>query len=207
MRTYKVVVIPGDGIGPELVEVTVQVLTALQERDGGFRLDLEYHEAGATFYQKAGTAMSEETVEACRRADSILKGPVGHPNVRTPQGTEAGILGGILRRNLDLFANVRPIKLWPGIEAPIKATPGEIDYVIIRENTEGLYASRNLGVGNDWAMTDTLLMTRPRSGAHCALCLRASESTRWCPQGWNSPRDLRRQEQRPQNVRLLSADL
>ena len=161
MKTYKVIVIPGDGIGPELVETAVGVLTALQEQDGGFRLDLEYHEAGAAFYQKTGEAMSKETLEACRGADSALKGPVGHPDVRTPQGIEAGILGGILRRSLDLYANPRPIKLWPGVEAPLKAKPGEIDYVIVRENTEGLYASRDLGVGNDWAMTDTLFMTRP----------------------------------------------
>ena len=67
MKTYKVIVIPGDGIGPELVETAVGVLTALQEQDGGFRLDLEYHEAGAAFYQKTGEAMSKETLEACPR--------------------------------------------------------------------------------------------------------------------------------------------
>ena len=161
LSTYKIVVIPGDGIGPELIDAAVRVLTALQESGGGFRLDLEYHEAGAAFYRKAGVAMSEETLEACRQAGSVLKGPVGHPDVRTPEGTEAGNLGGILRTGLDLYANVRPIVLWPGIKAPIRANPGDIDYVIVRENTEGLYASRNLGVGNDWAMSDTMLMTRP----------------------------------------------
>ena len=160
MRTYKIVVIPGDGIGPELIGSTLRVLTELQERDAGFRLELEHHEAGAAYYQKAGVAMSDETLEACRRADSVLKGPVGHPDVRTPSGTEGGSLGGVLRSGLDLYANVRPIKLWPGIKAPIKASPGQIDYVIVRENTEGLYASRDLGVGNHWAMTDTMLMTR-----------------------------------------------
>jgi 3-isopropylmalate dehydrogenase len=80
--------------------------------------------------------------------------------VRYPDGTEAGLLGGVLRNGLDLYANVRPIRLWPGVDAPLKAKPGEIDYVIVRENTEGLYLSRGLGVGNDEAFADMLLMTR-----------------------------------------------
>ena len=161
MRTYNIVVIPGDGIGPELIDATVRVLSALQERHAGFKLDLDYHQAGAALYRETGHAVSQETLEACRKADSVLKGPVGHPDVRTPQGTEGGLLGGFLRVGLDLYANSRPIKLWPGVPAPLKAAAGEIDYVIVRENTEGLYASRNLGVGNDWAVSDTLLMTRP----------------------------------------------
>ena len=161
MKSYKVVVIPGDGIGPELVEAAVQVLLAAQKRQGNFKLDLEFHDAGAGFYGKTGTAMSQETLDACRQADAILKGPVGDPDVRNPDGTEAGLLGGLLRQGLDIYANVRPIKLLPGIPSPLKAAPGQIDYVIVRENTEGLYASRNLGVGNDSAMADTLLVTRP----------------------------------------------
>ena len=161
MKSYRVVVIPGDGIGPELVEAAVQVLLAAQERQGSFRLELEYHDAGAGVYKKTGTSMSQETLEACRQADAILKGSVGDPNVRNPDGTEAGTLGGLLRQGLDLYANVRPIKLLPRIPSPLKVAPGQIDYVIVRENTEGLYASRHLGVGNDWAMADTLLVTRP----------------------------------------------
>ena len=74
---------------------------------------------------------------------------MGLPEVRRPDGTEAGRLGGVLRNGLDAYANVRPVKLWPGVDAPLKAQPGEIDYVIVRENTEGLYLSRGLGVGND----------------------------------------------------------
>ena len=91
-------------------------------------------------------AMSDESLERCKTVDAILKGPVGDPAVRHPDGTEAGVLGGILRNGLDLYANVRPLRLLPGVEAAIKVEPGQVDYVIVRENTEGLYLSRGLGV-------------------------------------------------------------
>ena len=87
---------------------------------------------------------------------------MGDPAVRTPDGIEAGLLGGILRTGLDLFANVRPVKLYPGVSAPLKGyEAGGIDYVVVRENTEGLYASRGRGVGGPNAMADTMIMTRP----------------------------------------------
>ncbi|MEE9274362.1 MAG: isocitrate/isopropylmalate dehydrogenase family protein [bacterium] len=162
MQTYRIVVIPGDGIGPELIEAALAVLEAVQEVGGGFALEMEEHPAGAAHYAAHGRSMSEETLAACRSADAILKGPVGDPAVRTPEGTEAGLLGGVLRGGLDLFANVRPIKLYPGAPCPLKGyEAGRIDYVVMRENTEGLYASRDKGVGGENAVADTMLMTRP----------------------------------------------
>jgi isocitrate/isopropylmalate dehydrogenase len=161
MTTYRVVVIPGDGIGPEIVDAAVSVLRAIEKLVGGFSLDLEYHDAGAVTYVETGTNMSPETLAACREADAVLKGPVGLPDVRLPDGTEAGLLGGVLRTGLDTYANVRPIRLLPGIQAATRFSPGEIDYVIVRENTEGLYASRGRGVANAWAASDVLFMTRP----------------------------------------------
>ena len=160
MRTHKIVTIPGDGIGPEILDSALHVLAKVQEKCGDFTLAYEEHEGGAACYVKHGVNLGPESLEACRRADSVLKAPVGLPEVRRPDGTEAGLLGGVLRNGLDTYANVRPVKLWPGVEAPLKARPGEIDYVIVRENTEGLYLSRGLGVGNDQAVADTLLMTR-----------------------------------------------
>ncbi|MEE9240848.1 MAG: isocitrate/isopropylmalate dehydrogenase family protein [bacterium] len=162
MRNHRVVVIPGDGIGPEIAEATLAVLEAIQKAGGGFALQLEEHHAGATYYVKHGKRISEETMEACRSADAVLKAPVGNPAIRTPEGTEAGLLGGVLRTGLDLFAGVRPIKLYPGIRSPLAGyRPGRIDYVVVRENTEGLYASRDKGVGGPHAMVDTMVMTRP----------------------------------------------
>lgn len=157
---YEIAVIEGDGIGPELIEGTLEVLGALTAKHP-LRLDFVTVAGGAAEYQRHGQPISDEGLATIRRCDALLKGPVGLPEVRFPDGTEAGLLGGVLRTGLDTYANVRPVTLLPGVESPLKVPPGAIDYTIVRENTEGLYASRGLGVGNRWAMTDTLLATRP----------------------------------------------
>jgi 3-isopropylmalate dehydrogenase len=159
-KRYDVVVIPGDGIGPELTEAAVGVLRAVAE-SGGFELALTSHEAGASLYRKLGRVMTDETLEACRRAHGVLKGPVGDPAVRAPDGTEAGVLGGVLRPGLDAYANVRPIRLYPGVTSALAGRgPGSIDYVVVRENTEGLYASRGRGFVTEDVTLDTMVMTR-----------------------------------------------
>ncbi|MEJ5359943.1 MAG: isocitrate/isopropylmalate family dehydrogenase [Desulfobacterales bacterium] len=160
MRTHRVVVFPGDGIGPEIVDAALEVLRALEDRSGGFRLELEFHRAGAALYRETGEAILPEGLEAFRRAGCAFKGPVGLPEVRRPDGTEAGLLGGVLRGGFDLFANVRPISLLPGVRPPLAGVaPGDVDYVIVRENTEGLYLSRGLGLVTRQAAADTLLLT------------------------------------------------
>jgi 3-isopropylmalate dehydrogenase len=161
MTVHRIVVIPGDGIGPELVDAAMTVLDAVAARDGGFALEVQRVDAGAQHYAETGQNISDEGLDRCRAADAVLKGPVGLPWVVRPDGTEGGLLGSTLRGGLDLYANVRPVTLWPGVSAPLTMEPGAIDYVIVRENTEGLYASRGLGVANRWAAADTLLMTRP----------------------------------------------
>ena len=159
-RRYRVVLIPGDGIGPEVTAAAVAALEAAA-RAGGFTLAFERHEAGAGEYRRTGRAMSEETFAACRAADGVLKGPVGLPEVRAADGTEPGILGGILRRGLDLYANLRPVRLLAGVASPLaERAPGSIDYAIVRENTEGLYISRGSGAATPDAVADTLLITR-----------------------------------------------
>jgi 3-isopropylmalate dehydrogenase len=181
MSAYRVVVIPGDGIGPELIDAALEVLGAVQALDGGFTVELERHEAGAGQYQRSGSNMLPETLDACRSADATLKGPVGLPHVRLPDGTEAGLLGGVLRGGLDLYANVRPIKRWPGIDAPTRFQPGEVDYVIVRENTEGLYASRGRGVANTWAASDVLFMTRPGVERVCRFAFELARNRNGAP--------------------------
>ncbi len=159
-RTHRVVVFPGDGIGPEIVDAALEVLQALEEAMGTFRLELEFHRAGAALYRETGEAILPEALEAFRRARCAFKGPVGLPDVRRPDGTEAGLLGGILRVGFDLYANVRPIALLPGVPGPLAGhAPGSIDYVIVRENTEGLYLARGLGLVTRQAAADTLLLT------------------------------------------------
>jgi 3-isopropylmalate dehydrogenase len=157
--THTVAVIRGDGIGPELVESALAVLDAVAVT-ASFTVRTVEVDAGAGTYRREGTVLPAAGLAAIRAADATLKGPVGLPDVRHPDGTEAGLLGGVLRNGLDLYANVRPITLLPGVESRLRVPDGGIDYVIVRENTEGLYASRGKGVGNRHAMTDTLLVTR-----------------------------------------------
>ena len=158
-RAHRVTLIEGDGIGPELVAGALTVLEAVQARTG-VRIDFDRREGGAGLYRREGRNLSEQSLQAVRESDALLKGPTGLPDVRRPDGTEAGSLGGVLRTGLDVYANVRPVKLLPGVESALKLRPGEVDYVIVRENTEGLYLSRGKGVGNEEAMADTLMVTR-----------------------------------------------
>lgn len=141
---------------------TLGVLEALGTAEG-FHLDIECIDAGAEHHRRTGANLAPETLARMQAGTfaAILKGPVGLPSVRLPDGTEAGLLGGVLRNGLDAYANVRPVRLLPGVASPLKRAPGEIDYVIVRENTEGLYASRGRGVANHWAASDVLFMTRP----------------------------------------------
>ncbi len=159
VRSHRVIVIRGDGIGPELMDAALLVLEAVGEQHDDFVLDYVEHEAGAALFRTTGVSLRPETMEAIKEADALFKAPVGLPEVRHADGTEAGLLGG-LRVGLDTYANVRPVRLMPGVDAPIKAAPGSIDYVIVRENTEGLYLSRGKGVGTTEVMTDTMLISR-----------------------------------------------
>lgn len=160
--SYTIAVIAGDGIGPEVIASAGAVLARVAELEG-VSLNFSEYEAGAGAYQKYGNALPAESLDGCRRADAIFKGPTGLPTVRLPDGTEAGVLGGRLRNGLDLYVNLRPIKLYPNVPTPLaNRQAGEIDWVMIRENTEGLYASRGNGIvaTTGQAATDTLMMTR-----------------------------------------------
>ncbi|HWD03804.1 MAG TPA: isocitrate/isopropylmalate family dehydrogenase [Amycolatopsis sp.] len=168
MEVHDIAVIRGDGIGPELVDAALTVLGAVTSR-GGFELRYTEVDAGADTYRRTGVACSPDDLEYLRTGvAATLKGPVGLPGVRFPDGTEAGLLGGILRTGLDAYANVRPALLLPGVTSALGGrTAGDIDYVIVRENTEGLYASRGKGVGNRWAVSDTLMTTREGTQRVC----------------------------------------
>jgi isocitrate/isopropylmalate dehydrogenase len=153
------VVIRGDGIGPELVESALEVLTRVADLH---RLDVHLREveAGAAAYGRTGRALPADALPVLRAADGVLKGPVGLPHVRNPDGTEAGLLGGLLRRGLDTYANVRPVRLLPGVQGATRHAAGEIDCVVVRENTEGLYLSRGAGAATPHAAADQLMVTR-----------------------------------------------
>jgi len=161
MKTYHIVVLKGDGIGPEIIDATLQVLQAVAKRAGTFQLDCHFHSAGAAHYRQTGVNMSPETFAACQAADAILKGPMGLPEIRNPDGTEAGLLGGVLRGGLDLYANVRPVRLFPEVSSALAGkTAGDINYVIVRENTEGAYFSRGQGEVTPEGVRDMIVITR-----------------------------------------------
>ena len=161
MKTYTIVVLKGDGIGPEVIDAALRVLQAAEGVEKKFHLDFRLHPAGAGHYRQTGTNLSPETFAACQAADAILKGPMGLPEVRNPDGTEAGILGGVLRKGLDLYANVRPVFLFPGVTSPLAGKrSGDINYMIVRENTEGAYFSRGQGKVTAAGVQDTIAITR-----------------------------------------------
>ena len=142
-RKYAIAVLPGDGIGPEVVEQAVEVLKRA-ERLLGLRIAFETFEAGARYWLKNGrkNEWKPDTFEKCRRADAILMGAIGLPDVKNSDGRAVGgkvVFG--LRMGLDLFANVRPCKLMNGIGTPLRGkTQKDIDFVVVRENTEDSYA-------------------------------------------------------------------
>jgi 3-isopropylmalate dehydrogenase len=158
---FQIAVFPGDGIGLEVMEACLAVLEALESKSGGYRLLTETLPGGAALYRHTGTALSEEHFRKAEAADAILFGAMGLPDVRYPDGTEiAPHLE--MRREFGLFAGVRPIKAYPNTRAAL-ADPraGAIDLVILRESTEGLFASRGRGtVEDDREARDVMVITR-----------------------------------------------
>jgi len=160
VRSYQIASLDGDGIGPEVCQAAIKVLKAATPAG---QLQFEHLPGGAGHYLKSGRVLDDDVFAACEAADAILHGAAGLPEVTYPDGTEVGNdLHLQLRFKLDLYANVRPIKLYDPEFAPLKnLQPGGIDYVIVRENTEGLYASRGGGIRlRDKVATDTIVMTR-----------------------------------------------
>ena len=157
----KICVLPGDGIGVEVIEATLPILQKVQK---GFSLEFQTYPAGAQHYKKTGEALPEKTFEAARDADAMLFGAMGWPSIRYPDGTEiAPQLD--LRFRLELYAGVRPVRAIPGIPLPL-ADPRakDIDLVVVRESTEGLFASRGKGVvEDDREARDTMVITRKGS--------------------------------------------
>ncbi len=138
MNTYKIAVIPGDGTGPEVIAEGIKVLEAAAKRFG-FNLDLTWYDYGGDRYLRTGEVLPEGAVEDLKQYRAIYLGAIGHPDVK-PGILEKGILLN-LRFALDQYVNLRPVVLYPGVDTPLKDKgPEDIDFVVVRENTEGLYA-------------------------------------------------------------------
>ena len=136
MKQFSVAVIPGDGVGQEVVPEAIRVLDAIAGSNDA-RLNYEHFDWGSDYYLRLGRMMPENALDLLRPKDAIFLGAIGHPQI-ADHITLNGLLLPI-RRAFDQFANVRPAVLYPGVASPL-ANPGEIDMLVVRENTEGEYA-------------------------------------------------------------------
>ena len=157
----RIAVLPGDGIGVEVMAVCLEVLETLAKKTGSPRFAWNKLQGGALAYRKSGTALSDAAMKELGKADAILFGAMGMPDIRYPDGTEIAPQLDI-RIEYELYAGVRPVRVIPGMASPLRdQRSAEIDFVILREQTEGLYYSRGRGVMPDAdTALDTLRITR-----------------------------------------------
>jgi 3-isopropylmalate dehydrogenase len=160
---FHIAVLAGDGIGPEVMAPALQMLRKIEATTPGLKFRFTEAPAGAEYYREHGKSMPDSTIKLCEEADAILLGACGLPSVRYPDNTE--IMPQVeLRFIFDLYAGVRPCRLIPGVPSPIVgASERGIDLVVIRESTEGLFASMGKGVVTRDEGRETLLITRKTS--------------------------------------------
>ncbi|OAI43442.1 tartrate dehydrogenase [Verrucomicrobia bacterium SCGC AG-212-E04] len=141
MKTYSIASVPADGIGQEVVPAALEVLEVLQQRDGGFRLKVDSFPWGSEYYRQHGVMMPASGLDTLRPFDAILFGAVGAPDI----ADDITLWGLRLRicQNFDQYANIRPTRILPGIRSPLSGRgPGDLDMMIVRENSEGEYAGQ-----------------------------------------------------------------
>src|SRR3972149_4380211 len=169
MAAPRIVLLAGDGTGPEVMREAVKVLKAVES---GFGLSFDFvpYPCGGKHYLETGEEWPDGAFDSCKAADAILLGAVGIPEARLPNGdlAGAGVIFG-LRFGLDLYANVRPTKLYPNVRHKVHDgfkqvwEPGKVDFVIVRENTEGLYTPARGFLtrgGVDELAVDSRILTR-----------------------------------------------
>jgi 3-isopropylmalate dehydrogenase len=163
-REFRIAVFPGDGIGHEVMAPCLAVLEAAMAHVADCRLRFDRYEAGAEVYRRSGVALPEAAWQAAAAADAILLGAMGLPDVRYPDGTEvAPHLD--FRQRFGLYAGVRPVRVLPGAPTPLADPRARtVDFVLVRESTEGLFAARSLTrKDGDAAVFDTMRITRETS--------------------------------------------
>ena len=163
VQEFEIAVFDGDGIGPEIMAPTGDLLMQLSNRAKTYDLKLTSVPAGASHYAKTGQSLPETSMQTAREADAILLSAMGLPDVRYPDGTE--ISPQIeLRKALSLFAGLRPVNLRAGQRTPLNLPQGrEIDFVLVRESTEGLFFSQGCGEVTEDMARETLQITRETS--------------------------------------------
>ena len=136
-KSFRIGVLGGDGTGPEVIREGIKVVEAVSRKDG-FKIDWVYYDLGGERFKKTGEILPESVLAELRKLDAIYLGAIGHPDVK-PGILEKGLLLR-LRFELDQYINLRPVRLYPNVETPLKDKKAEdIDFVVVRENTEGLY--------------------------------------------------------------------
>ncbi|PKL52079.1 MAG: 3-isopropylmalate dehydrogenase [Nitrospira bacterium HGW-Nitrospira-1] len=166
-KNYNIAVIPGDGTGPEVVREGIKVLKAAAA-SSGFRLEFTEFDFGGERYLKTGETLPDRAIEEFKKFDAIFLGAIGHPDVK-PGILETGILLKI-RFVLDQYINLRPVKLYPNVETPLKDKgPEHIDFVVIRENTGGIYTGHGgaTRVGTTEEIATQLMVYDRRSVDRC----------------------------------------
>ena len=155
---YKIAVVAGDGTGPEVVAEGLKVLEAVATKKD-FKYELAHYDFGGERYMKTGEVLPDSAIEELRGFDAIYLGAVGHPEVK-PGILEKGLLLK-LRFALDQYINLRPVKLYPGVLTPLKDKgPEDIDFVVVRENTEGLYVGEGEFINKDTEAEVALQVSR-----------------------------------------------
>lgn len=159
-QNFEIVVFEGDGIGPEIMAPTLMILRQMASTSSAYDLTLTTHPAGASHYAKTNESLPAASLAAARAADAILLSAMGLPDVRYADGTEISPQID-LRKAFNLFAGVRPVRVGPGHQTPLKIPAGrEIDFVLIRESTEGLFYSQGIGDVSETEARETLRITR-----------------------------------------------
>ena len=161
---FSIAVFNGDGIGPEIMSPTVSILRDMADQSKAYCLEFTTLPAGATHYAKTQESLPEQSLKTAREADAILLSAMGLPSIRYPDGTE--ISPQIeLRQALNLFAGVRPVRIFKGPNSPLKLNDEHnvIDFVLVRESTEGLFHTQGCGDVTENEATETLKITRATS--------------------------------------------
>jgi len=171
MKTYRIAAIPGDGIGTEVVSAGIKVLHSLAKRTGTFQFKVDGFDWGGEYYKKHGRMMPENGRSLIRDHDAILFGSAGHPEI--PDHITLWGLRLAICQPFDQYANVRPTRVLPGITSPLRNVKDkELDWVIVRENSEGEYAGVGGRVHQGSALeaaTALRCSPAPASNASCAL--------------------------------------
>ncbi len=168
-KNYSIAVIPGDGTGPEVVREGWKVLEAAASKFG-FALQRLPYDIGGERYRRTGETLPDSVLDELRRVDAIYFGAIGHPDIR-PGILERGVLLR-LRFELDQYINLRPVRLYPGVESPIRNKgPRDIDYVVVRENSGGLYTGVG-GASRPGTADEVAMQTMVYSRAQVDRCLR-----------------------------------